>query len=406
MAAVAGAARAGRARAALTLLRHGRGRRLPRQDPPTPARVARRRASCSPARERGRPRRHPRGRRPHPQPLRTSGALPLLLFYVSRDQATTDDRWDDAVAGYTEAVGLAREAAHATDLALSLAGLAWLEARQGAADACAAHAERGPPVLRARHLGFFQAWAGPRSPSSTLAAGARRGGRRAVRPARRPAGRPGLVDVDLSPAPEMVEALVQLGRSDEAAAIAADLTRRAEVKGQPWSLARAARAAGLTARDDDVDVCFAVALAYHQHTPDTFETARTRLAYGARLRRRGAGSTPGPPCARRSTAFERLGAAPWADRAAAELRATGETAQRRSTTGLDHLTPQELQVARDARRRTDDPRGRRARCSSARRRSSTTCATSTRDGHHVPGRADGTGAARALSPGPVRSTPR
>ena len=29
------------------------------------------------------------------------GGLPILLFYVARDQATTD-RWDDAVAGYTE----------------------------------------------------------------------------------------------------------------------------------------------------------------------------------------------------------------------------------------------------------------------------------------------------------------
>jgi DNA-binding NarL/FixJ family response regulator len=37
---------------------------------------------------------------------------------------------------------------------------------------------------------------------------------------------------------------------------------------------------------------------------------------------------------------------PWADRAAAELRATGETARKRDASTIDQLTPQELQIAR------------------------------------------------------------
>lgn len=274
------------------------------------------------------------------------GGLPLLLFYVSRDQATTDDRWDDAVAGYTEGVVLAREAGHATDLAACLAGLAWLEARQGAADACVAHATEALQITRAHHLGFFQAWAMTALAELDLGLGRTESALERLRELDAHLAELGLHDVDLSPAPEMVEALVQLGQVDEASAIAADLTRHAEVKGQPWSLARAARAAGLTCPDDDVDVCFAVALAYHQHTPDTFETARTQLAYGARLRRLKRRVDARAPLRAAFTTFEALGAAPWADRAALELRATGETAQRRSTTGLDHLTPQELQVAR------------------------------------------------------------
>ena len=44
--------------------------------------------------------------------------------------------------------------------------------------------------------------------------------------------------------------------------------------------------------------------------------------------------------------FDDLGAAPWADQAAAELAATGETARRRDPSTLDDLTPQELQIAR------------------------------------------------------------
>lgn len=45
-------------------------------------------------------------------------------------------------------------------------------------------------------------------------------------------------------------------------------------------------------------------------------------------------------------AFERFRAAPWADRAAAELRASGETARKRDPSTLSRLTPQELQIAR------------------------------------------------------------
>jgi DNA-binding NarL/FixJ family response regulator len=44
--------------------------------------------------------------------------------------------------------------------------------------------------------------------------------------------------------------------------------------------------------------------------------------------------------------FETLRADPWAERARVELRATGETAQRRDPTSLEDLTPQELQIAR------------------------------------------------------------
>ncbi|MGB0094647.1 MAG: helix-turn-helix transcriptional regulator [Solirubrobacteraceae bacterium] len=43
--------------------------------------------------------------------------------------------------------------------------------------------------------------------------------------------------------------------------------------------------------------------------------------------------------------FERLHAEPWAERARAELRATGETARKRDPSTLSQLTAQELQIA-------------------------------------------------------------
>jgi DNA-binding NarL/FixJ family response regulator len=45
-------------------------------------------------------------------------------------------------------------------------------------------------------------------------------------------------------------------------------------------------------------------------------------------------------------AFDQLGATGWADQAAAELKATGETARRREPSTADDLTPQERQIAR------------------------------------------------------------
>jgi DNA-binding NarL/FixJ family response regulator len=45
------------------------------------------------------------------------------------------------------------------------------------------------------------------------------------------------------------------------------------------------------------------------------------------------------------TAFERLGAQPWAERAAAELRASGERPRRARIPDLTELTPRELHCA-------------------------------------------------------------
>src|SRR5206468_6876562 len=43
--------------------------------------------------------------------------------------------------------------------------------------------------------------------------------------------------------------------------------------------------------------------------------------------------------------FERLGARPWAERARAELRASGERLRPRKAVAHDRLTPQEFQVS-------------------------------------------------------------
>ena len=82
-----------------------------------------------------------------------------------------------------------------------------------------------------------------------------------------------------------------------------------------------------------------------QFAQNPFEAARTQLAYGERLRRSGRRIDAREQLRAALVVFERLGAAPWAERARAELRASGERLRRRDPATRDELTPQEVQIA-------------------------------------------------------------
>ncbi|GIF46295.1 AAA ATPase-like protein [Asanoa ferruginea] len=76
-----------------------------------------------------------------------------------------------------------------------------------------------------------------------------------------------------------------------------------------------------------------------------FERARLQLTYGAALRRSYRVTESRPLLRAAAGTFDALGTTPWADRARAELRATGET-RRKPMDALAALTPQEQQIAR------------------------------------------------------------
>ncbi|TQN42740.1 regulatory LuxR family protein [Blastococcus colisei] len=272
------------------------------------------------------------------------GTLPLLLFQIARDQATQAS-WDSAEVNYTEGAQLARETGSTSDLAACLAGLAWLEARQGREAVCREHAAEAAEISRPRHLALFQIWSLAALGDLELGLGRPEAALADFERLEALLARLGVDDVDLSPAPEMAEALVHLGRHDVARVQARAYAARAAEKGQPWAMARAARSLGLTCEEPEVDQHFAVALDHHGRTLDPFELARTRLAYGARLRRARRRIDARVQLRDAVASFDHLGAAPWADRAAAELRATGETARRRESSAREELTPQELQIA-------------------------------------------------------------
>lgn len=272
------------------------------------------------------------------------GTLPHLLFHIARDAAASDG-WPRAEADYSEAITIARESGQTTELAVSLAGLAWLQARQGRTVDATRHAVEAEALCARAGIHLGQAWA--RFALADLAAGA---GQVATAVQRYTALEESLVglgvrDVDLAPLPELVELHVHRGERDRARALAEEYRARAEQKGQPWAMARAARARGLVCPPAEVDPAFWAASALHAETLDAYETARTRLAYGARLRRLRRRVDARPPLQEALDAFGRLGATPWAEAAADELAATGATVARPGQSALSSLTPRELQVA-------------------------------------------------------------
>lgn len=77
-----------------------------------------------------------------------------------------------------------------------------------------------------------------------------------------------------------------------------------------------------------------------------FLEARISLAFGERLRREGERARAREQLRAARAGFHALETEPWTDRAGQELQATGERVQPKALTGIEDLTPQELQVAR------------------------------------------------------------
>lgn len=267
-----------------------------------------------------------------------------LVELAARHHATADG-WTAAAAGFHEAIELARDTGHGTDLAAALAGLCWLEARQGKGEECRAHAHEAQELAAALGVATHHVWTFAALGDLELGAGDLEAALEHLREQQAMLDRLGIDDVDLSPIPDLVEALVRLGDREQANRLTGPYVAAAVAKGQPWSAARAARYTGLLAADDALDPPFERALALHAQTPDVFERARTQLAYGARLRRARRRIDAREQLRVSLETFERLGAIPWVEQAAAELAATGETARRRDVSTLDQLTARELQVA-------------------------------------------------------------
>jgi DNA-binding CsgD family transcriptional regulator len=272
------------------------------------------------------------------------GVLPFVLTHVALVQAATD-RWAEAQAGFYEAVDLARETGQRTELAASLARLAWLEARQGRSEPSRRHATEALSLSRELGLGVSEVWAIAALGDLELGLGRPEAAVAHFEEQHAVLRTRGIADVDMSPAPELADIYLRLGRNREAAEVTEEFERDASAKAQPWALARAARCRGLLAAPGESDRYFDTAITLHGQASDAFETGRTYLAHGSRLRRERHRVRAREQLRAAVEIFDRLGADPWSEMGRAELAATGETARRRDMTTLSDLTPQELQIA-------------------------------------------------------------
>jgi DNA-binding CsgD family transcriptional regulator len=144
--------------------------------------------------------------------------------------------------------------------------------------------------------------------------------------------------------PELIEAYAVAGATDEAAAWLQRFARIATEAERKWALAACARCEGLLATADSFDEPFNRAIELLEPSPLALDKARTRLAYGERLRRQGRRRDARIQLRAAHDAFTLAGATPWIDRSAAELRATGVQVADAGPRPPD-LTPQERQIA-------------------------------------------------------------
>ncbi|MBE1562216.1 ATP-binding protein [Nonomuraea africana] len=148
--------------------------------------------------------------------------------------------------------------------------------------------------------------------------------------------------------PDYVEAAARTGNPQRAKEPLRRYAEWAQATGQARPLAVLHRAHALLAADHEAEELYERALAFHIEGEHPFDEARTRMVYGEWLRRQQRRTEARAQLESAIEAFDRLDAAPWSARAAAELRATGASLSDRARAGDPRaaLTPQELQVVR------------------------------------------------------------
>ncbi|MEU8175041.1 AAA family ATPase [Microbispora hainanensis] len=271
------------------------------------------------------------------------GKLPLVHVTLAAAELYLG-RFRDAEATAAEGLRLTSGTGQRNRAGYLEGTLAWLAAARGEADRCAELAARSRDRFDANHIVNGLAWA-----EWALALLDLGQGRFAEALDRLDAAMTGPVRHQIQAvyfAPDQIEAAVRLG------APAHEPLRRFEewatASGQDWALAVLHRCRALLEPDGErAHEDFTAAVRLHADSGRPWEAARTRLAFGERLRRERDKGSARPHLRAAWETFERLGARPWAERARGELRATGDTSSPAvRAEALSALSPQELQIVR------------------------------------------------------------
>jgi DNA-binding CsgD family transcriptional regulator len=148
---------------------------------------------------------------------------------------------------------------------------------------------------------------------------------------------------------ELVEAAVRAERPDLAHDALQRLAARTGPAGTDWARGVEAGARALLAEGAQAEAQYRAAIAPLERTRVVLACGRAHLLYGEWLRRQRRRAEAREHLRRAHEILAGAGAEAFAERAARELRATGENVRRRVSETLDDLTPQEAQIARLAR---------------------------------------------------------
>ena len=146
-----------------------------------------------------------------------------------------------------------------------------------------------------------------------------------------------------SPLPDLIEAYARAGDSERGRALLPEFEAQLPGEDNPLEAGRAQRLRGILT-EGDYGRHFLRGIALHEQCHAPFEQARTHLCYGERLRRARRRRDARTQLRAAIEIFDRLDAVPWAERARAELRATGESVPDPGPL-RERLTPQEMQIA-------------------------------------------------------------
>jgi len=144
----------------------------------------------------------------------------------------------------------------------------------------------------------------------------------------------------------MIEAAVRCGDRRDASSVLEAFAPRAQACGTHWALGLLARCRALLAPDDQAEADYRRAIEHLRQCRLAPQLARSHLLYGEWLRRQRRRREARDQLRTACEMFEAMQMEGFADRARAELLATGERARKRSVDTPDVLTAQETQIAR------------------------------------------------------------
>jgi DNA-binding NarL/FixJ family response regulator len=145
---------------------------------------------------------------------------------------------------------------------------------------------------------------------------------------------------------ELIEAAVRCGQPDRARRALQRVQETTRAAGTDWALGIEARLRALLSDGDDADELYKEAIRRLARSRVRVQLARTHLLYGEWLRRQRRRLAAREQLRTAHELFTDFGVEAFAERARLELEATGERARKRTADTLDHLTPQETQIAR------------------------------------------------------------